>query len=159
MRKMYSEEQVRAIAQTAVVNALAAIGVEPNEYDGIDVEGLLTAGDTVVDALVVGGSSADFSEHGAAVIKGGLTVEGSTDLGWDANETMGNFMASTGAVRIGGLMEGVSAVFTSDGIRFDADPASNQYIIIGAIPTQDPEIPGALYVDELTHNLKISELK
>ena len=143
MRKMYSEEQVRAIAETAVVNALAAIGVEPNEYNGIDVDGLLQAGDTSVGALVVGGSSADFSEHGAAVIKGGLTVEGSTDLGWDPKEYMGNFMASQGAVRIGGLMS-TTAMFSEEGIRFDVDSSDNQYIVFNTLPTADPQIPGAL---------------
>lgn len=144
MRKMYSEEQVKAIAETAVVNALAAIGVEPNEYNGIDVDGLLQAGDTAVGALVVGGSSAYFSEHGDAYVQNNLNVEGGTELGWDPKEYMSNFYVSKGTVRIGGLMEGVSALFNSEGIHFYVDRTENQYITLDSLPTADPQIPGAL---------------
>lgn len=140
MRKMYSEEQVRAIAETAVVNALAAIGVEPNEFDGIDVNGCLRADS------ITGQGAAFFDADPTAFVGSEANLMANTAyFGYDPKEAMGSFWVSKGNIRLGGSPNlDPSLILGESGISLAADGSSNCYVLIDGLPTADPQIPGAL---------------
>ena len=147
MRKMYSEEQVKKIAETAVATALAEMGVEANNFNGIDVDGLLTAGS-------VSGGAAAFASEGdptAYIGTDATLIADSASLGFDPKEAMSNLYVDTQVVRIGGLSS--SNIYISGN---DISISSDNQVITINLPTVDPLIEGALWYDTNTYNVKMS---
>ena len=157
MRKMYSEEQVRAIAQSAVVSALAAIGVEPNEFDGIDVNGCLRA------ETITGQGAAFFDADPTAYVGSEANLMANTAyFGYDPKEAMGNLWVSQGTVRAGGSAQcSPSIIINNEGILAGGFDSALSFfkIDLSCLSTTDPQIPGALWYDNQTGTLKISMSK
>lgn len=157
MRKMYSEEQVKAIAKAVVANTLAELGISLNQdgeiaisKDMVFAHGKKIYAGTVETAKLTAHGSQDLEITTGAGGEVKFTGDnnffsGSTYFGWDEKEAMGVMWLGTYDNPIVSMLPNggkLSVIDTNAEINFNS-----VNINMPNVPTTDPTYPGRIWND------------
>ncbi|MBP5445039.1 MAG: hypothetical protein J6Y28_02600 [Acholeplasmatales bacterium] len=160
MRKMYSEEQIKAIANKAVADAFAELGISLNNQGEIKFsrDVVLAAQKKIITPIIETGQLSGIENGDLEITTGGggmvnftayeNNFSGQTFFGWDNKEAMGIMWTGTfdnpyvSMLPNGGSL---NVLDTNTSINFESES-----INMPNVPDYDPAIGGRIWNDSQT---------